>query len=98
MTLDYCVACYGLNKRDGEGETARTARSAHFLCNHCWDKVRRDGRSVRHVVEAVLLYYDDSFGKSRCPCDEEDLRDLELLGLWPDEVTVEPVQVGRSNR
>ena len=85
MALDQRIACDRLVERDGEA--AAKAGSAHWLCGHCWDKVRRDNRTVKQVVDSVLLYYDDSFGKTRCPCDDEDLRDLELLGLWSDGVT-----------
>lgn len=80
-----CLACSAkLQPGDGhrdvdlQGETFR-------LCAACWAKVERGGRSPRQTVEAVLLSYDPNFdGGPDDPCDHEDYRDLERLGLWPD--------------
>ncbi len=80
----HCVACSG-NVKAGDGHRDVDLQGETFrLCAACWSKVRRGGRSARQTVEAVLLSYDPDFGGPDDPCDHEDYRDLELLGLWPD--------------
>jgi hypothetical protein len=82
MTKPHCVACHSEAPNGAEinvqGETYR-------LCPTCWSKVERGGRTPRQVVEAVLLSYDPAFDGPDCPCDHEDYRDLQLLGVWPSE-------------
>ena len=56
------------------------------LCMTCWGKVARGGREPVQVLEAILIYNNDpDVGGPNDPLDHEDYRDLELLGLWPEE-------------
>ena len=55
-----------------------------WLCASCWSKVERGGRTPRRTIGAILSSYDEDFGGPDDPCDHEDCRDLERLGLWPE--------------
>ena len=60
--------------------------SYFFLCVNCWDKVARGGRRPEQTLEAILFYRNDpDAGGPDDQLDHEDYRDLELLGLWPEE-------------
>ena len=86
MTMKYkteCMACGKTLHPGDEGHGAKVAGKWSFLCAECWAKCERGGRTPRNVIEAILLSFDPDFGGPADPCDHEDYRDLERLGLWP---------------
>jgi len=82
-----CIACNRpAGPSDYETHPATKKYDSLHLCLACWEKVVRGGRTPKQTVEAVLYYLNDPDAQG--PDDElghEDYRDLERLGLWPDE-------------
>ena len=77
-----CIAC---NKPAGESDYQHPTGNER-LCLACWERVVRGGRVPENTIEAVLYYPNHpDVGGPDDRLDHEDYRDLELLGLWPEE-------------
>lgn len=79
-----CVACRTTIPQ-GSGAWALTEAPEIHLCMACWNRVARGGRTPRQTIYAVLMAYSGEFGGPESEADHEDYRDLQRLGLWPDD-------------
>lgn len=80
-TMIKCLAC---DATLPEGAPARgLVRDGEqiVICEACWAKVERGGRTPRQVIEGLLLRDDPEAGGPNDERDHEDFRDLDLLGL-----------------
>ena len=83
LTLKNDALCEGCKSKLLAGERAHGSKLAGnwcWLCPPCWSKCERRGRSPRQVLRAILLFDDEGVCEN---LDEEDVRDLERLHLWP---------------
>jgi len=81
-----CYACEQAIPDGAEAYGAEVGQEWSYLCPTCWGKVARGGRTPRQTIEAILFFHcDDDVAGPDDPLDHEDYRDLERLGLWPDE-------------
>ena len=84
LTLKNDALCEGCKTKLLAGERAlgcKLTADWSWLCPRCWRKCERRGRRPRQVLRALLLFGDVDLCEN---LDEEDFRDLERLGLWPE--------------
>jgi hypothetical protein len=83
-----CIACpatcEAAKEKDVPWEILFVEENFFFLlCPDCQKKTAREGRTPRQTIEAVMLSKEPDFrGVDDPTCDEEDYRDLRLLGLF----------------